>query len=59
MVLPDLPQLAIIAFVVFLIFGAVKVPALGQAIGVRLARRANRRPAEGQPSLARPRRPSP
>ncbi|AKU90188.1 twin-arginine translocase TatA/TatE family subunit [Vulgatibacter incomptus] len=38
MVLPNLGELLIIGFVVFLIFGAVKVPALGEAIGVRLSR---------------------
>ena len=38
MSLPDPAQTAIILFVVFLIFGAVKIPALGEAIGVRLSR---------------------
>lgn len=44
MTLPDLSQLAIILFVIFLIFGAVKIPALGGAIDARIARsRAKRR----------------
>lgn len=42
MSLPDPAQILIILFVVFLIFGAVKVPALGEAIGVRLSRMARR-----------------
>lgn len=39
MTLPDLSQLAIILFIAFLIFGAAKIPAIGQAVGVRLSRR--------------------
>lgn len=47
MSLPDPTQILIILFVVFLIFGAVKVPALGEAIGVRLSRLARRHTKSG------------
>lgn len=39
MPLPDLTDIFIILFVVYLIFGASKVPALGEALGRRLSSR--------------------